>query len=78
MHDSDDSEHAKQLLKRTALAEGIAQLDVANLVMLVHPTIVSAQLRRPSVTVNDQKVMRPSCPCFFLLTKINIVICANE
>lgn len=27
VHDSDDSEHAKQLLKRTALAEGIAQLD---------------------------------------------------
>lgn len=27
VHDSDDAEHAKQLLKRTALAEGIAQLD---------------------------------------------------
>lgn len=27
VHDSDDSEHAKQLLKRTALAEGIAELD---------------------------------------------------
>ena len=27
VHDSDDGEHAKQLLKRTALAEGIAQLE---------------------------------------------------
>lgn len=27
VHDSDDAEHAKQLLKRTALAEGIAQLE---------------------------------------------------